>query len=107
MSLRRWKQLVAGLAALYVVTFAGFEIQHAQETAASTQNANSISQLQANSVVNSALQRQQSLIVTNVLVKFFAMQRFLCEASVAHNKTLGGPPAPPGICDVSFPKPSP
>lgn len=54
-----------------------------------------------------AAQRQQSAIFNSVLVRFFAMQRYLCEASVAHSKTLGGPPAPPGICDVTLPTPAP
>lgn len=53
------------------------------------------------------ISQQQGVILNGVLVRFFAMQRYLCQAAVAHNATLGGPPAPPGICDVSLPSPSP
>ena len=65
-----------------------------------------ISQLQADAATAAAESAQQADIFNTVLVHFFAEENFICEELVAHNKVLGGPVPPAGICDVSL-TPSP
>lgn len=61
-----------------------------------------ISQLQANAATLSAESSQQAQLFDAVLAKFFKEEDFICEELVAHNKVLGGPTPPPGICTVSL-----
>lgn len=72
-------------------------------------NSTKIDQLTASAAVTQAFNQtqaatnhQQAVLFDNILAKFFAEENFICEELVAHNKTLGGPKPPPGICTVSL-----
>ena len=101
----RWKLAAIILVVLNILGFAGLAFGEANNAIANTANKTTISQLVANAAVISAAQEQQQLIFDNVLAKFFREENFICEELVAHNKVLGGPTPPPGICSVSLPMP--
>lgn len=62
-----------------------------------------VNALSVSQVRTAALAEQNAAIYNNIFAKFFAEENFICEELVAHNKVLGGPVPPPGICDVTLP----
>lgn len=72
------------------------------ETALLQQLETTVQGLEKYDTNQSAAQAKSSAVLNAFFVEFIAEQNYLCNAAVIHNKTLGGPPAPAGICDVSL-----
>lgn len=99
----RWVQPIFNVLLAAGILYVGITGQERQTALSQVEVSTSV--IQAFDQTQAQTNRQQGIIIDGALVKFFAMQAYLCQAAVAHNATLGGPPAPAGICDVTFPAP--
>lgn len=75
-----------------------------QQELANLQVSSAVNQAFDQAQINaSAKQAREALAFDAILHQFFAEQNFICQELVAHNKVLGGPKPPPGICSVTLP----